>query len=126
MTTAVLLIAHGSKQPAANQDLEWLADELRAGGAYAPVEFAYLQIAQPTIPEAARRCAEQGATEVLMLPYLLSAGVHATRDLERFRQEFAQEYSAIRFVLCAPLGPHPLMVRIVEQRLQEGSAQRNE
>ncbi len=124
MSTTVLLIAHGSRQPAANADLEWLADELRSVGDYALVEIAYLEIAQPPIPEAARRCAEQGATEVLMLPYLLSAGAHATRDIERFRQEFADEYPAIRFVLCAPLGPHPLMVRIVEQRLQEGSAQR--
>ncbi len=54
-----------------------------------------------------------------MLPYFLSAGSHVTRDLQRFRDELQAEFPDVPFVLCPPLGLHPLMIEIVEARLQE-------
>ena len=49
MKTALLLIAHGSRNVEANDDLHALAKELRDTGQYAPVEAAFLEIAEPTI-----------------------------------------------------------------------------
>ena len=119
--TAVLLIAHGSRRPEANADLVKLAGMIRERGTYGLVEIAYLELAEPTIPQAAARCVEQGAKRVLMLPYFLSAGSHVVLDLERFRQEAAERFPMIRFQLCPPLGLHPLMVELVMTRLAEGA-----
>src|SRR5262245_8963784 len=47
MKTALLLIAHGSRQSEANADLQFLATELRRRGEYDFVEPAYLELAQP-------------------------------------------------------------------------------
>lgn len=118
--TAVLLIAHGSRRDEANRDLARLAELVRARGEYAVVEIAYLELAQPTIVEAARRCVERGARTVLMLPYFLSAGSHVTEDLERFRRECGAEHAGVDFRLCPPLGLHPLLVDVVFARLAEG------
>src|SRR5205823_6584687 len=49
LPTALLLIAHGSREPGANADLHWLADELRATGGYAAVVAAFLELAEPVI-----------------------------------------------------------------------------
>jgi sirohydrochlorin ferrochelatase len=84
------------------------------------VEASYLEIAVPSIPEGARNCIEQGAQSVLMLPYFLSAGAHVVSDLQRFRDELAAEFPDVTFVLCPPLGLHPLMADIVLERLQAG------
>ena len=119
--TAVLLIAHGSRRPEANADLVKLAEMIRERGAYNLVEIAYLELAEPTIPQAAARCVEQGAKCVLMLPYFLSAGSHVVLDLERFRQVAADRFPMVRFQLCPPLGLHPLMVELVMTRLAEGA-----
>ena len=51
MSTAVLLIAHGSRRQEANDDLVRLAELIREHGEYPIVETAYLEIAAPTIPE---------------------------------------------------------------------------
>ncbi len=119
MSTAVLLIAHGSRRAEANQDLVEVADRLRETGDYEFVVPSYLELAEPSIPDGARQCVELGASEVRMLPYFLSAGSHVTRDLERFRSELATEFPTVSFKLCPPLGLHPLMLDIVRDRLCE-------
>lgn len=121
MPTAVLLIAHGSRRPEANHDLLEVAAALRRHGDYGVVVASYLELAEPSIPDGARQCVDQGATEVRMLPYFLSAGSHVTRDLNRFRDELAAEFPGVRFSLCPPIGLHPLMLDILADRLQEGA-----
>ena len=119
MPTAVLLIAHGSRRAEANHDLVEVADALRGTGEYEIVVPSYLELAEPSIPDGARKCIDLRATEVRMLPYFLSAGSHVTRDLEHFRSELATEFPAVKFKLCPPLGLHPLMIDIVRDRLRK-------
>ena len=119
MTTALLLIAHGSRNRAANDDLFHLAEVMRGRGRYAHVEAAFLELADPPIDAAGRRCAAHGVGRVVMLPYFLSAGVHVRDDLRRYRDALAAEFPAVAFVLAEPLGRHPLLVDVVAQRAEE-------
>lgn len=119
MTTAVLLIAHGSRRAEANHDLVIVANRLRKQSDYEIIVPSYLELAQPSILDGARQCVDAGADHVLMMPYFLSAGSHVTRDLERFRCEAAAKFKAVRFDLCPPLGLHPLMLEIIKSRLCE-------
>ena len=66
--TALLLIAHGSRRPEANADLEHLAGVLREKGEYARVEPAYLELCEPGIVAGGERCVGAGATRVVQLP----------------------------------------------------------
>jgi len=121
MTTAILLIAHGSREAKANDDLFALAEELRQSGPYATVEPAFLELAKPTIDVAGQICAASGATRVVLLPYFLTAGVHVQRDLQNHRDALARAFPAIEFVVAKPLGPHALLRQIVLDRIQETS-----
>ena len=116
---AVLLVAHGSRRREANDDLVQLADMLRTRLPDRFVEAAYLELAEPSIPAGLARCREQGAREIHMLPWFLSAGSHVTDDLTRFRDEFTAQYPDVRVTLHPPLGLHPLMVDILLARLAE-------
>src|SRR5579863_7369994 len=82
--SAALLIAHGSRRDEANRDLVQLADALKERALYPIVEIAYLELSDPTIPEAGLACVQKGADRVFLLPYFLSFGAHVTDDLERF------------------------------------------
>jgi sirohydrochlorin ferrochelatase len=119
MKTAILLIAHGSRQPEANADLTWLADALRGKQGHDIVEPSYLELAAPTIDEAGRRCVDQGAGRVVLLPYFLSAGVHVRRDLQEHCRRLQAKFPTVKFVLAEPLGRHPLLVEIAGQRACE-------
>jgi sirohydrochlorin ferrochelatase len=124
MSTAVLLIAHGSRNPEANADLDHVADEIRKRGLYAVVATAYLELAEPTIAQAGASCVAAGAQEVVLLPYFLSAGVHVRDDLRRHRDELARQFPAVRFLLAEPLGRHPLLIEVLLQRADEVSQAR--
>lgn len=119
--SAILLIAHGSRLPSANDDLRQLAARLRERFPGHVVEIAFLELTEPTIPQAAAACVRQNANRVLMLPYFLSAGTHVTEDLRGFQAEFRQTWPHVQFDLCPPLGLHPLMLDIVCDRLAEGA-----
>ena len=116
--TALLLIAHGSRQADANADLHHVVEGLRRRG-HAAVEAAFLELAEPDIDEGGARCAACGARRVVLLPYFLSAGVHVRRDLAAARDRLAARFPGVEFRLAEPLGRHPLLLDVVEERARE-------
>lgn len=116
--TAILLIAHGSRNQSANQDLVLLADSFRQEG-FSKVEVSYLELAPPTIFEGGSACVAPGIRTVLMLPYFLSAGIHVQRDLEEAKVILAGTFPDVRFILAKPLGPHPLLLDLLKLRGRE-------
>ena len=118
-TTAVLVIAHGSRHEPANEDLRQLAARLAERGAYSIVEFCFLELAEPDIATGGERCVARGATRVLMVPYFLAAGVHLTRDLTAARDALRNRYPAVEFRLGPALGPHELLDRLVLERVRQ-------
>jgi sirohydrochlorin ferrochelatase len=117
--TAILLIAHGSRQASANDDLHELAARLSSQGIYPIVEPSFLELAEPELLAGGRRCVDLGATRVLMIPYFLSEGVHLRRDLTAARDELNRRHPDVQFVLGSPLGPHPLLDQLVAERIRE-------
>ena len=115
--TAVLLIAHGSRQAAANDDLHRLAARLAELGRYPIVEPSFLELAEPDIQAGGDRCVAKGATRVLMVPYFLSAGVHLLRDLTAAREALRLRHARVAFRLGQALGPDPLLDRLVAERI---------
>jgi sirohydrochlorin ferrochelatase len=120
MSTALLLIAHGSSQAEANADLHYLAATLRQRG-YGIVVASFLELAEPTIAAGGARCVELGAARVVMVPYFLSAGVHVRRDLTEARAQLAARYPHVEFRLAEPLGRHPLLAEVVLERVREAA-----
>jgi sirohydrochlorin ferrochelatase len=117
--TAILLIAHGSRQQAANDDLRALASRLVTRDGFPIVEPSFLELADPTIEMGALRCVESGATRVLIIPYFLSSGLHLNRDLTAAREDLSRQYPGVTFILGAPLGPHRLLDELVLERIRE-------
>lgn len=117
--TAIMLIAHGSRNPEANKDLHFVAEKIRKQGKYPIVEPAFLELAEPGIEHAGTRCICQGARRILMIPYFLSAGVHVRKDLSDIRKVMAEQFPDVEFLLGEPLGRHPLLLEVVAQRAIE-------
>jgi sirohydrochlorin ferrochelatase len=121
--TALLLVAHGSRQPEANADLHHLVAELRRQAHYGIVVASFLELAEPDIEAGGAACVAQGAEQVLLVPYFLSAGVHVRRDLTEAQRRLAERFPGVRFRLAEPLGRHPLLVQVVAERAREAEEQ---
>lgn len=113
---ALLLIAHGSRRPEANADLEFVAAEMRRRDLFAFVQCSYLELAEPDIQTGGAKCVEAGATSVVMLPYFLSPGRHVVEDLTAARDRLAEAFPHVGFTLAAPLAGHPKLLDAVADR----------
>ncbi|MGL6074947.1 MAG: sirohydrochlorin chelatase [Fimbriiglobus sp.] len=116
---ALLLIAHGSRRPEANADLDFVAAAMRERGEYAIIQTSFLELAEPSIAAGGELCVQAGAESVTMLPYFLSAGVHVREDMLEALAELSEKFPAVKFKLAPHLGRHPLLLDIVAQRAQE-------
>lgn len=113
---ALLLIAHGSRRPEANADLEFVAADMRRRNAFAFVQCSYLELAEPDIHTGGAKCVEAGAASVVLLPYFLSPGKHVAEDLTAARDRLAAEFPHVTFKLAAPLAGHPLLLEALADR----------
>jgi sirohydrochlorin ferrochelatase len=77
---------------------------------------SFLELAEPTIDQGGELCVSLGAERVVLLPLFLSAGVHVQRDLTEARDRLAERYPQVDFRLAEPLGRHPLLLKVVEER----------
>ncbi|TFH30355.1 MAG: hypothetical protein E4H00_05300, partial [Myxococcales bacterium] len=82
------------------------------------VEPAHMEIAEPTIAQAFARCVEQGATRVVVHPFMLAPGRHVTEDLPRLIAEAAAPHDGVTFAMAAPLGSHAGVIDAVVDRCQ--------
>ena len=102
----LLLVAHGSRREASNDEVRRLAASLapRAEGRFDAVSCAFLEIAEPSIPAGIDAAVRGGAQEVVVLPYFLSAGRHVAEDIPREVEAKQQEYPQVRIHATPYLG----------------------
>ncbi len=119
MKTALLVMVHGSPRPVANDDMFAVVDVLRQRGVYSVVEVGFMELNEPSIPEAIARCVEQGAERVVAVPYFLHTGNHVTDDLPGLLEEAQAQYPHVQFLMGDYLGHDPLLADVIAERVAE-------
>lgn len=109
---ALLVVAHGSRRTESNDEVRRLTDELRAaaGDEYKQVECAFLELAEPSIPEGIDCCVAEGAGEVVILPYFLSAGRHVAKDIPEIVATSQAQHPLVSLRIAPYLGQAPSLV----------------
>lgn len=106
MDTSLLIVAHGSRRVASNQEIATLAATVKnqSPNHFLSVEYAFLEIAEPSISQGIDNCIQQGAKKVLVMPYFLSAGRHVVTDIPDIVAERQQHYPDLQIKLLPYLG----------------------
>jgi len=117
VSQGIVIFAHGSSVPSANDAVRAVASEAAAAGGLDLVETAFLE-AKPSLDEAVARLVERGATRILVIPYFLTLGIHLQRDLPAMINRLSQAYQNVEISVTPPLDGHPALVRIVLDRAQ--------
>ncbi len=116
MPTALLIVDHGSRREEANQMLYGVADILRQERPEIIVHVAHMELAEPTIRQGIDACVREGASEIVVHPYMLSPGRHATEDIPRMATEAGAAYPDVRIRVTEPLGLHEKLCEVILQR----------
>ena len=103
---SLLLVAHGSRREASNEEIRDLTTALagQARDRFGRVSCAFLEIAEPSIPDGIEEEVRAGASEVVVLPYFLSAGRHVAEDIPGEVRSKQAEHPGIRIRIAPYLG----------------------
>ena len=116
--TGIVVVDHGSRRQESNLRHEAFVKGWRARGRYAVVEPAHMELAEPSIPTAFYACVAAGATTVVIAPFFLWPGNHWDRDIPALAAEASAHHPGVPYLVTAPLGPHRLLMDIVQERIQ--------
>jgi len=115
---ALLLVAHGSRRKQSNEEVDVLAQKLyrQCSTQYPIVRSAFLELAEPSIPDGLRRCAEAGATEIVVLPYFLNSGRHVISDIPEIVNSVRADLPAVEIKLGSHIGASSMMLELLIER----------
>jgi len=79
----LVVVAHGSRRHGSNEEVRALTERMGmlCKEKFDRVSCAFLELAEPSIPDEVELAITQGAKEVIVLPYFLSAGRHVAIDI---------------------------------------------
>jgi sirohydrochlorin cobaltochelatase len=112
---AIILFAHGSRDPLWRAPLEAVATAIAAKHPGTPVRCAYLELCTPDLPtvttEIIAACASfhwasgpKDTLNIRIVPMFLGMGKHAREDLPELVTALRMAHPSVNFEVVAPIG----------------------
>jgi len=118
----IVIAGHGSRDADGIREFEQLVELVRERAPQHQVSHGYLEFASPTIDQAIAAQLNADAKQIVMVPGILLAATHAKNDLPSELLASAREHPDVDFHFGAPMGLHPLLLQVVQQRIVEAES----
>ncbi|MER2527243.1 MAG: sirohydrochlorin chelatase [Candidatus Competibacter denitrificans] len=115
---AVLLIGHGTRLAAGVAEFHNLAAQLQQALPDRTCLAGFLELVEPSVPDALEQLRQQGFRHITALPALLMAAGHVKNDLPVLLRAFQDEHPEIHVSFGADLGVHPNLLQVARERIE--------
>jgi sirohydrochlorin cobaltochelatase len=102
--TAILLFAHGARDPSWAEPFRRIAVRLGRKQAGIRVELAFLELMQPTLAAAVAGLAAEGIGHITVVPLFLAQGGHLKEDLPKLLDDIRRHHPALRIDVTSAIG----------------------
>jgi len=117
---ALLVLVHGSPRPVANNTMFEVVETLKSRPEvrerFPLTAVGFMECNEPDIPGAIAGLVENGATEIVAVPYFLHTGTHVCEDLPTLLEEAQTQYPSVTFRMGDYLGLSPRMSLLLAER----------
>ena len=117
MSTGVLIVGHGSRDPNANLEFESVVATYRMRRSDLDVAHGYVELASPSLATAIGDLARR-VKSVVVLPLFLFASGHVKNDIPLVLARAREDFPAVRFTVTNALGVHPNLIELAFVRAQ--------
>src|ERR1700709_2526118 len=121
-STGVMLCGHGSRNQRAVAEFSALADALRQRLPGVPVEYGYLEFADPVLHAGLDKLRAQGLRRILAVPGMLFAAGHAKNDTPSVLNTYAVTHPDLEITYGRELGVDLKMIRAAGDRIEQAIA----
>ena len=117
---AIILFAHGARNPEWAQPILAIRDVMRAKNQHVRVEAAFLEFIAPQLPQAIDDLVAGGMLDIVLVPIFMAQSGHTKRDLPALLETARSNYSGLSIRVATPIGEAPGVVEaIAEYALQQ-------
>lgn len=110
MSDALILFAHGARDPEWAAPLKRVQAAIREACPGARVEIAFLELMAPTLEESVAALAAAGARRIAVLPMFIAQGGHLKRDLPRLLAAAQSLHPGVALTLATAVGENDAVV----------------
>lgn len=121
--TALLVVGHGTRSAAGVAQFAELLRLVAAQDRTLDVAGGFLELATPALSAGVRQLAERGAAQIGVVPLVLVAAGHAKGDIPGSLARERERHPGLRFRYGRPLGPHPTLVDLLDDRARAAGGQ---
>ena len=111
--TAILLFAHGARDPSWAESFRRIVVRLRGKQPGIRVELAFLELMQPTLASAVADLVADGIGRITVVPLFLAQGGHLKEDLPRLLDGIRGQHPALRIDVTAAIGDSEDLVNAI-------------
>lgn len=104
MKKALVLFAHGARDPRWAEPFRRLAERVRAQRSDVEVTLAFLEFMSPTLPEQVSLLVGQGCECLTVVPVFLGQGGHVLRDLPLLTDQLRATYPQLNLNIAQAVG----------------------
>ena len=115
MHDALILFAHGARDPRWSAPFEAVAARVRATRPGVPVRLAFLEFMAPGLVEAGTALVRAGHGNVAVLPMFLGTGRHARQDLPVLVAGLRDQHPQVQFEVATAVGEDPRLTALLAE-----------
>jgi sirohydrochlorin cobaltochelatase len=101
---ALLLLAHGARDPRWAAPFEAMAARIAVLDPNRTVRLSYLDFLPPDLLSAADQLAQEGCNRIDIVPLFLGSGGHVRNDVPRLMEELATKHPNVQWQLHPAIG----------------------
>lgn len=128
MTTGILIIGHGSKEPAPHETMCQLIKQMQNASSDTIIKYCYLTNAHPTIQEGLQNMTREPIDILICVPMFFSTGTHVTETIPRILNTHngnsiirRKDNTTIPLIYAKPIGADPLLAQILLNRAKDAN-----
>jgi precorrin-8X/cobalt-precorrin-8 methylmutase len=114
---ALLILDRGSREPDVRQELEQICLLTKKKTTYDYVNYSFLEVLPPFIPEGISSCIAIGACSITIMPYFLYPGMKLKETVKQSGMISKDKH--LKLMITKPLCYHPLMMQLIIDRINE-------
>lgn len=104
MSSAIVLFAHGARDPEWAQPFEKMRAQIQARVSDTPVILAFLELMQPSLADAIASLEERGAQHITLIPMFLARGGHLKNDLPKLIAQIQTQHPNLALHVSPAIG----------------------
>jgi sirohydrochlorin ferrochelatase len=108
---ALLIIDRGSREPEVKDELENICSIVKTRAGYYNANYCFLEVLPPSIEEGIKKCRENCADLITVMPYFLYPGIKLKDSVKQ--SATVCKIQKLNLVITKPLCYHPMMTRLI-------------